>query len=270
MAGGFDFGGFDLDLDFDLGDFDLVQKGEPREQPLVRIMRPRMDLDDIGRYAAFENAEVFARQLDLTPGARTFAWVDGSFIFGDVVEALITERRVGVKRLYITSLSFSEENIDSLKNVMTIMGDELEKIVLVLSGYQYSHEKYRLVPYMYQELDDGTNRFQCAFGGWHCKIITLETVLGHTITIHGSANLRSSNSIEQVMAEVDNRDLHDFNARIMDDIAARFGTINHDAPYHRMRRIENKEAWEVSTQWQADPEADAAATAAATEEADGG
>ena len=34
------------------------------------------------------------------------------------------------------------------------MGDDLERMVLVFSGYQYSHEKYNLIPYMYEELDD--------------------------------------------------------------------------------------------------------------------
>lgn len=239
--------GLNLELDFDADDFDLVEEKKPRpiRQKDVRILRPRLDLATVTQRVSFENAEALARQIDLTPGARTFAWVSGNFIFGDIVEALITARQVGVKRLYIASLSFSQENIDSLKNVMLLMGGELERLVLVLSGYQYSHEKYGLVPYMYRELDDGTDRFQVAFGGWHAKIITLETVHGHTITIHGSANLRSSNSVEQVMVEIDDRELHDFNVQLMERIVARSGTINHDAPLGKLRRIEGKEAWEL-------------------------
>lgn len=240
----------DFDLDFDLGDFDLIGKAlagvgrQPEKQQ--RILRPRIDPDEVLHEAFFENAEEFVTQLDYTPGARTYAWISGNFIFGDVIEALISRRNVRIKRLYIASLSISQENIDSLKNVMLYMGDELERLVLVLSGYQYSHEKYGLVPYLYQELDDGTDRVQVAFGGWHAKIITMETVLGHTITIHGSANMRSSNSIEQIMVEVDARDLHDFNTQIMEGIAERFGTINHAAPFETFKRIEGKEAWEVS------------------------
>ena len=138
---------------------------------------------------------------------------------------------------------------------MMLMGNELERLVLVFSGYQYSHEKYNLVPYMYQELDDPQNRVQIAFGRWHCKLITLETVKGHTITVHGSANLRSSNSIEQIMVEVDDRPLHDFNAGIMEDVAARFGTINAEAPYSKLKAIPEREAWEVCQSWQADPQA---------------
>ena len=245
-----DFGLQGLDVDFDINDFEVVTApalvfGEAQQ----RIIQPRVAKEDLTRTVAFENAEEFAAQIELDPNIRTFAWISGNFVFGDIVEALITRRNVTVKKLYIASLLFSQENIDSLKNVMLLMGDALEKLVLVMSGYQYSHEKYGLVPYMYQELDDETNRTQIAFGGWHTKIITLETLYGHTLTIHGSANLRSSNSIEQIMVEVDNRELHDFNAGIMDDIAERFGTINHGAPYHKMHRIEGKEAWEVCKQW---------------------
>lgn len=243
---GFDFG---LDLDFDADDFDIIDDEKPRprgkKQKDVRILRPRLEKRDITQKVAYENAEAFARQIDLTPGARMFAWVSGNFIFGDVIEALITARRVGIKRLYICSLSISQENIDSLKNVMLLMGEELERLVLVFSGYQYSHEKYNLVPCMYRELDDPLNRVNIAFGRWHAKIITLETVHGHTLTLHGSANLRSSNSIEQIMIEVDDRELHDFNASMMERIVDKFGTINPEADYRKLKAVPVKEAWEI-------------------------
>lgn len=241
----------DFDLDFDLSDFEIIDKltehmGET-PKPQERILQPRIDKDEILHTVMFDNAKAFAKQICLEPHTRTFAWVSGNFIFGDILEALVTKRRVGIKRLYVASLSINQENIDSLKNVMLLMGSELEKLVLVLSGYFYSHYKYDLVPYMYDELDDGTDRVQLAFGAWHTKVITIETVHGHTITIHGSANMRSSNSIEQIMIEVDARDLHDFNAKIMDNIAERFGTINYAADKARFHRLEGKEAWQTTS-----------------------
>ena len=239
-----------LELDFDADDFDLIDDSKPRDrgkpQRDVRILKPSLDASGLFERATYENAEAFARQIDLTPGSRTYAMVSGSFVFGDVVEALITARNVGVKRLYICSLSYNQENVDSLKNVMMLMGDALERVVLVFSAFQYSHQKYGMVPYLYRELDDEKNRVQIVFGRWHAKIITMETVLGHTITIHGSANLCSSNCIEQIATEIDNRELHDFNAGLMDRVAERFGTINHEAEYSRLRAMPQKEAWELT------------------------
>lgn len=242
--------GLDFDLDFDPDDFDLIDEKKPRKrgekQRDVRILRPRMDREGVTIHRAYENAEAFARQIDLTPGSRTFAWVSGNFVFGDIIEALVTERKIGIRRLYVCSLSIGQDSIDSLKNVMLLMGDRLEKLTLILSGFQYSHQKYDLVPYMYRELDGPDNRVQIAFGRYHAKIITLETVHGHTLTIHGSANVCSNGSIEQIMVECDDRELHEFNARIMDDIARRFGTINYGAEYSRLKAVERQEAWEIA------------------------
>ena len=246
------FKSIDFEIDFDTSDFDFLSDEQAdrfadiEAQEHVRILKPKADGTSLEHHVMFENAEEFARQLSLVPGERTFAWLSGNFIFGDMVEALITARNVTVKKLYVTSLSFSRDNIDSLKNVLTLMGERLENMVLIFSGYQYSHEKYNLVPYMYRELDNPLNNVQIAFGGWHTKIITLETCMGNYITMHGSCNLRSSNSIEQIMIEINNKELHDFNAGIMQNIADKFGTINHGAPYQRLNRLENKQAWEIS------------------------
>ena len=102
----------------------------------------------------------------------------------------------------------------------------IERFDLLVSAYWYSHEKYLLLPYLYQQLATD-NRFQVAFGAYHCKVITFETHHGHTMTIHGSANMRSSRNIEQVMVEVDNRELHDFNAGAIQGVCTKYGTINH-------------------------------------------
>lgn len=256
-GGLFDFSSaVDFEIDFSLDDFDREDDSgfmdafdmspDPEAQELVRILKPSIDVASVSHYVQFDNAVEFAKQVDLTPGSRTFAWVSGNFIFGDIPEALVNARNVGIKKMWITSLSFSAENIDSIKNIMLTMGDELDELVLIFSGYQYSHEKFNLVPYMYSELDTDKNILQIAFGGWHAKIIEIETSSGHTISMHGSANLRSSNSVEQVMIEIDNHDLHEFNRDIMRDIAKRFGTINHKAPVQRLKRIEGRQAWELS------------------------
>lgn len=245
----------DAELDFDLSDFQIFDTDSggflDESKAQRRILQPRIDVRDISHKVLFESAEKFAQQIDLRENARTFAWVSGNFVFGDIIEALVTKRDMFPKNIFICSLSISQENIDSLKNVM-IMCPELEKLTIVLSGYFYSHEKYGLVPYMYQELDDDSNKVQIAFGGYHCKVIAIETIYGNTLTIHGSANLRSSNSIEQVMVER-GRDLYEFNAAIIEEIASKFGTINHHAPRNQFHRIEGEEAWRTIQGIRTDP-----------------
>lgn len=236
-----DMGLLGADVDFDLADFEIIGEGpllggEPQEH----ILKPKIAEKDITHALCFENAQAFARQVDLTPGSRTYAWVNGSFIFGDVIEALWT-RGCDIDELYICSLSLSLENIDSLYNVLTY--SNLRTLNIVLSGFFYSHEKNKLVKYMYKKLDDP--RVQIAFGAYHGKIFTFSTHKGNYLTCHGSANLRSSNSIEQICFET-SRDLFEFNAGIIREICDKYGTINHS--YHHQRhyhgRLDNNESWE--------------------------
>ena len=223
----------DLDFDFDLADFDLITDADPMKEPRAqRILKPRVDktlLDT--RMVSFDNARTFVRQLDLAGSARTYAWLDGSFIFGEIVEAL-GESGHPVRRAWITSLGLSEENVDSLYNCLALYG--LEQLSLLLSGYFYSHEKYKIVQYMYDKLDveietepgSWTPAFQVGYFNMHAKIMALELYDGTKLTIHGSSNLRSSNSIEQIMAETD-PDLFDFNVGVIRDFMRKYYTINH-------------------------------------------
>lgn len=223
---------FDIDLDdldFDLDDFDLSDR-EPDTK--TRILQPRMDPRILTQAVHFDHAMELAERVDLSGKTRTFAWVSGSFIFGDILEALWRRRNVDIKTLAIATLSLSDENIDSWAGLM--QQANIEQFDLLVSAYWYSHEKWGLVPYLYQQLA-GDDRFQVAFGAYHCKIITLETHRGNTITIHGSANMRSSTNVEQVMVEVNDRDLHEFNLRIIRDVTGKYGTLNHDMePMTRM------------------------------------
>ena len=227
----------DFELDFDLGDFNLVEPDG--DEPRSRTMTPRMNVKNVCQHVAYKNAREMARKIDLHEGCRTFAWVSGDFIFGDLLEALILEKHISPKKIYICSLGMSQENIDSLENI--IRATKLEQLTILLSGYFYSHEKERLIPYMYEHLDVGEIT-QVAFSNYHCKIIAVETFPGHFFTIHGSANMRSSNSVEQIMVE-EGEELYRFNADIMDEQARLYGTIDHtvESNYY----IRRNEAWQA-------------------------
>lgn len=175
----------------------------------------------------------------MAPGSRTYAWVNGNFIFGDLIEAL-WNRGCDIKDLYICSLSLSADNIDSLYNILTY--SNINHLYLVLSGYFFSHEKYGLIEYLYDKLDDP--RVQIAFGAYHGKVFAFDTHRGNTYTCHGSANLRSSNSIEQICFET-TPDIYKFNADIIKSVCDKYGTINHITREHNDKRLTQAESWEA-------------------------
>lgn len=213
------------DIDFDLGDFDFSGVGlEPDTR--TRICKPKIDTEILTQTCHFAHAKEFAEKVDLEQNKRTFAWVSGAFIMGDLPEALWRVRGVGIKEMHVASLSVSEENIDSWAGMMKL--GMIEHFDLLLSAYFYSHEKYNIVPLIYERLDQG-NRFQVAYGPYHCKIMALRTYKGNTILIHGSANTRSSSNVEQIMIEVNSGNLFDFNVRMIKDLCEKYGTINHKA-----------------------------------------
>lgn len=227
-----DFG----DLDFDLDDFTFE---ETAPDTRTRILQPRIDTGILTQTVNFQHAMELAEKIDLSGQTRTYAWVSGAFIFGDIIEALWRRKNIDIKELSIVSLSISEENIDSWAGLLA--QGNIERLNLVCSAYFYSHYKYDMIPYLYQQLGNDP-RVQIAFGAYHMKIITLETHHGNTLTIHGSANARSSMNIEQIMVEPNNRELHDFNAKMIAEICDNYGTINKDAAI--MTRAETRQWFE--------------------------
>ena len=189
-----------------------------------RIHNPAFQPEMLAHRVKYKNALQLARDIGPmnTSGQRVFAVVDGSFIFGDFIEAFLVTHNMLAKRMIISTLSLSQENVDSLKNL--IIGDYLHQLDMVVSDYFYSHERHELINYMYEHLDTG-NRFQLAVCRTHTKICLIETECGQFFTIHGSANLRSSDNIE--MFEMENsRPLYDFNAAWHDEVIQKYQTIN--------------------------------------------
>ena len=169
----------------------------------------------------FELAEEMAAQVKPEKGMRVYAIISGRFIAGDFIEAWILTHKIPVKKLTIVTLSMSEANVDSLKNLM--VSGYVQNIELLVSDYFYAHERQNLVPYIYQQLDTD-NRFQMAACGSHCKVALIETEKGNKVVLHGSANLRSSGNIEQFCIE-ENESLFDFNATIFSAIIEKYATI---------------------------------------------
>jgi len=215
---GFDFNELDnsFDVDLDLDDFfDLEQETGID----TRFIKPPQFKSKV---EFWRNAKKTAAKIAIEPGMNYFGIMDGSFIFGDLIEALFTEKLIRAHRMDITTLSMSQENIDSLATLL-IKG-YVRELNLTISDYFYAHERKVLIPYIQKELDID-NRFQLAVSGNHTKIIAASLTNGIHLVMHGSANLRSSGNLEQVMIQ-DSKEIYDFVTAANDRIIAKFKTIN--------------------------------------------
>ena len=200
-----------------------------------RIHNPKYQPEMLAHKVKYKNALKLAEDIGKIDkeGQRVFAVVDGSFIFGDFIEAYLVTHNLLAKRLVISTLSMSQENIDSLKNLF--IGDYCHKLDLIVSDYFYSHERNSLIKYIYEHLDID-NKLQLAVCRTHTKITLIETECGQFLTIHGSANLRSSDNIEMFSIE-NSKDLYEFNLQWHDEIIEKYQTIN--------KTVRSLESWQA-------------------------
>lgn len=219
--------GFEIP-DFDPGAFTIaamdLEEIEPRyTKPNLRVVRQS--------HIMYENAVKLAKELRVDFGHRSNALLAGSFIFGDFIEAFFTTHQIKTAELTISTLSISQDNVDSLANLLN--WGYVDKLSIVISAYFYYNEIRQLIPYIYKTLDID-DRFQLAVAGIHTKTCQFETTGGRKIIIHGSANLRSSGNIEQMVIE-ENPEFFDFMKAEMDIILNRYETIK--------KPIRNSELW---------------------------
>ncbi|MDR1459220.1 MAG: hypothetical protein LBI60_03295 [Bacteroidales bacterium] len=229
----FDFGNIELP-EFDPAIFDLADEEAPREES--RYTKPKIYLAK-PNFVCYDNADKLARELTVNKRERADVFISGNFIFGDFLEAYIVQRNAKVKRMTVTTLSLSQENVDSLHNLLS--GGFVDELNLIISVYFFGHERHSLIPYIYKKLDVD-NKFQFAVAAIHTKTAQFETLGGRKIIIHGSANLRSSANIEQFTIE-ENEELYTFYDEQFGKIVERYATINKKKP------IRDNELWDVFT-----------------------
>lgn len=205
--------------DFDFSMFDIIGETDGIE---ARYVKPKLYQSPDRSQIKYENAVKLAQDLRLKQGERADVLVPGSFIFGDFIEAYVTTHNVKIERMIISTLSLSQDNVDSLANL--IKGNYVDKLDLLISHYFYAHERHALVPYIYQELDID-DKFQLAVLGSHTKTCIFKTSGGKHIVIQGSANLRSSANLEQFTIE-DNDEVYKFHEEWQDRVIEKYKTIN--------------------------------------------
>jgi hypothetical protein len=188
----------------------------------TRYIKPPKSKEIPEHRLKYDLAIDLARDIKPEAGCRYFVILDGKFIAGDFIEAFVTEHNIHVRKMTISTLSLSENNVDSLANLLD--GGFVDELNLIVSDFFFSHERRNLIPYLYEQLDKD-DKFQLGVAGTHCKTCLIETHDGRYFIIHGSANLRSSANIEQIVIE-EGRELYDFNLEYQEAIMKKYKTIN--------------------------------------------
>lgn len=220
-----DFGEIELP-DIDTSLFDILNDDiEETRYTKPKVVRLPSD------FVLYDNAFKLAKDLRLEFGERADVFISGSFIFGDFIEAYLTAHHAKAVKMTISTLSLSQNNVDSLHNLME--AGYIDELNLIVSVYFFANERRSLIPYIYKRLDIN-DRFQLSVAGLHSKTVHFETLGGRKIVIHGSANLRSSGNVEQFTIE-ENPRLYDFYEEQFSKIVEKYATIK--------KPIRNKALW---------------------------
>ena len=213
------------------------------------MAKPKPDLLRVKKFKAIKEQRVkYERAAELAvataealkDGDTIHALLSGNFIFGDFLEALSVENLVKFKSMTLSTLAISDENVISLENLLS--SGLLGHLDMIVSSYFWSHNRQN-AKFIYETLCDpfGT---RLAVAGIHTKIALIETDKSK-IVIHGSANMRSSRTIEVVTIE-HNPDLYDFHKSWHDEILADYAVTKKE------RRASN--LWDLVGDQTSEPE----------------
>lgn len=196
------------DFSFDFSSLDFDKKSEEQMQEV-----PKLNMEPV----VFENAKQMAIKTDWSKDY--FCFVSGSFIFGDLIEALLYAKKLKPSAVYITTLGLSKANADSIVNMVDYL--KAEKVNIIVSHYFSGVERHNLIPYMEQEFK--FKPIDVAVLQSHCKIALIKSDKGDCL-ISGSANLSSSNNVEQFII-THNQQAIDFIQKRLDSIMNKFTVI---------------------------------------------
>jgi len=212
--------GTDLRLDTDIeGAATLLD--QPRSQPQFALPRnlfharradERASRRGIKQFIRPENAREILGHLPGSPDDRTHCILRGDFVLCDLIPLLIG---FGGRcaHLRVATLGMSLANADAL--ACLVERGEIGALTIVVSLY-------------FQQLDKATtfravaarlaNVARLAITRSHSKVILLPTAGGHAFVIEGSANLRSSDNLEQMLI-INDPDTLAFHAAWIDELA---------------------------------------------------
>ena len=209
--------GFEMTSDF--SDFEGLGTIEME----TRIHKPKKEPSIKKGFVKASNAQDLVKKIDWSEdNFRYIAIVSGNFEFGDFIGQIFKTFEVFAKKMTISTLSLSENNIEMLGEL--VQADYVDEMQVIVSDYWYSHEKHNLFK-MLCEYVDFEDKTQVAVCSNHTKVCIFETYLGKKISIYGSANLRSSGCLEQITIECDDG-LYDFYDEFHQSIVDEYKTID--------------------------------------------
>jgi hypothetical protein len=175
------------------------------------------------RFLKFHRAKDLANQVGvLNEGDSVYAVISGDFIAGDIIEAYLTTHNMRADELICSTLSYSDETVDSFANLRK--AGYVGSIGIIVSDYFFSHERAQGIRYTIDTLaplSTEAEPFTLAAAGTHMKVTLMKTECGRHLVIHGSANLRSSRCVEQIVIEC-NKELYEFNRAILATVLNKF------------------------------------------------
>lgn len=213
----------DIDLDTDLGAVAEKLDRDPEGPQFVlaanrfHVHRAKAEQKakrrGIKKFIRPENARQILPHLPSEPGDRTHAVLRGDFVLCDLIPAILSERG-RCPALHIATLGLSAANAESL--AMMIRQGLIGNLTLLCSQYFREVDKtttYREVTAKLQGLA------KLVVARNHAKVICLPTATGDHFVIEGSANLRSSDNLEQI-AVFNDPDLVSFHREWIDALTA--------------------------------------------------
>lgn len=84
----------------------------------TRYIEPPKAVEIAEHFLKYKNAEKLAKDIKIDKKSRYFVIIDGSFYFGDFIEALIVENDWNCLNMTISTLSMNQNNVDSLANLI--------------------------------------------------------------------------------------------------------------------------------------------------------
>ena len=211
-------------FNIDLEDFDIEIDNifEDKEEIITdsNFVKPKKVLELKSSQIKWQNATDLVKRINLQSNEDVFCLVKGNFIFGDFLANFLIHHDICAEELTVSTLSLDYYNIGCFKELFE--KGYVKKLNLIISDYFYSHERKKIVQYIYDELSSFD--FQLCVLRSHVKSTTILTDRGKKITIHGSANLRSSDNIEQFHLTFD-EEIFDFMNEYQNKVIDKFFTI---------------------------------------------